>query len=462
MQPLYYADSTLCDANVDKGKGFPKRAIVNGHMEPWPSPFILMMDRGECSFVQKVRNAQHAGAAGVIIADNACLCSDEECLSVTDSAIPCEDSEPMMSDDGSGGDIDIPAFLMFKHDADAIKHEVIENNQMIQVEMAWSLPRAEDHVDYEVWTSPSDIISKNFLKTWRSVASRMSGKTNFTPHQYIFSGVEKCVDEKGTNLCGNLCTNNGRYCSLDPDGDTNVGLSGADVVVESLRRICIWVHYGSSVKEGETYWDYITGFMEKCDSPELFSQQSCLDKVFKNVGIDVNIIESCMRDSGGTGAGSTGKNNNILLDKEIAELEETSIIMVPSIFVNSIFLRGSLTVVNVFHAICAGFLEGNAPKICDICSDCSEKIACIEDGVCASESSGSSGGVSKRFFGFTLLLLCLIFGAIAFVHWKKTREEMRDQVRIILADYMPLTGGEDEDQSPMDFARSGGSASLIE
>merc|ERR1719491_1292786 len=91
-----------------------------------------------------------------------------------------------------------------------------------------------------------------------------------------------------------------------------------------------------------------------------------------------------------------------------------------------------------------------------------KKIACIEDGVCASESSGSSGGVSKRFFGFTLLLLCLIFGAIAFVHWKKTREEMRDQVRIILADYMPLTGGEDEDQSPMDFARSGGSASLIE
>lgn len=55
MQPLYYADATLCDANVDKRKGYPTRSMVDGQMEPWPSPFILMMDRGGCSFVQKVR-----------------------------------------------------------------------------------------------------------------------------------------------------------------------------------------------------------------------------------------------------------------------------------------------------------------------------------------------------------------------------------------------------------------------
>eukprot|EP00555_Chaetoceros_dichaeta_P006879 CAMPEP_0198254216 /NCGR_PEP_ID=MMETSP1447-20131203/4558_1 /TAXON_ID=420782 /ORGANISM="Chaetoceros dichaeta, Strain CCMP1751" /LENGTH=523 /DNA_ID=CAMNT_0043940183 /DNA_START=24 /DNA_END=1595 /DNA_ORIENTATION=- len=461
MQPLYYADATLCDANVDKRKGYPTRSTVDGQMEPWPSPFILMMDRGGCSFVQKVRNAQHAGAAGVIIADNSCLCSDEECLNSTDSTISCEENEPMMSDDGSGGDIDIPAFLMFKHDADVIKREVIDNNQFIQVEMAWALPRAEDHVDYEIWTSPSDDISKNFLKNWKSVASKFSDHTNFTPHQYIFSGVKKCVDAQGTNLCGNLCTNNGRYCSLDPDGDTNVGISGADVVVESLRRICTWMHYGSSNTSGEKYWDYISGFMDRCDNPELFSQQSCVDGVFKNVGIDGKIINSCMMDSGGTGAGEKGHNKNILLDKEIVEMEETSVIVVPSIFVNTIFLRGSLTVVNVFNAICAGFLEGNAPELCEACSDCTEKTACLEDGFCASNNSESGGGVSKRFFGFTLLLLCSIFGAIAFVHWKKTREEMRDQVRIILADYMPLNDGDDDDQSPMDFARGGGSASLI-
>ena len=40
----------------------------------WKSPFILMVDRGDCTFVTKVRHAQHAGAAGVIVADDICVC----------------------------------------------------------------------------------------------------------------------------------------------------------------------------------------------------------------------------------------------------------------------------------------------------------------------------------------------------------------------------------------------------
>lgn len=135
--------------------------------------------------------------------------------------------------------------------------------------------------------------------------------------------------------------------------------------------------------------------------------------------------------------------------------------MVPSILVNSIVLRGSLTVVNVFNTICAGFLEGSGPEICESCADCADKIVCVEDGFCALPSY-EGGGVSKRFFGFTLLFLCSIFGAIAFIHWKRTREEMRDQVRVILASYMPLSGGDDENEnSPMEFAGSGGSTSLL-
>jgi hypothetical protein len=52
---VYYADSQLCDAVVDTTKGYPEREKENGVMKPWPSPYILMVDRGECTFVQKVR-----------------------------------------------------------------------------------------------------------------------------------------------------------------------------------------------------------------------------------------------------------------------------------------------------------------------------------------------------------------------------------------------------------------------
>ncbi len=55
-QNVYYAESELCDSSVDTSTGVPSRKKdKDGKMEPWPSPFILMVDRGGCTFVKKVR-----------------------------------------------------------------------------------------------------------------------------------------------------------------------------------------------------------------------------------------------------------------------------------------------------------------------------------------------------------------------------------------------------------------------
>jgi len=50
-QKLYYADDNLCSTPVNAYKGFPERE----DNVPWVAPFILMVDRGGCTFVQKVR-----------------------------------------------------------------------------------------------------------------------------------------------------------------------------------------------------------------------------------------------------------------------------------------------------------------------------------------------------------------------------------------------------------------------
>ena len=63
------------------------------------------MDRGGCSFVQKVRNLERYGVKLAVIADN------QE-----------EDSENLiMTDDGSGHSINIPSFIIRKKDATLIK-----------------------------------------------------------------------------------------------------------------------------------------------------------------------------------------------------------------------------------------------------------------------------------------------------------------------------------------------------
>ena len=64
-------------------------------------PPIIMVDRGNCTFVTKTRNIERAGVHLAIIADTT-----------------KEDTENIiMSDDGSGSTINIPSFIIRKRDA---------------------------------------------------------------------------------------------------------------------------------------------------------------------------------------------------------------------------------------------------------------------------------------------------------------------------------------------------------
>lgn len=466
-QNVYYANSDLCDPNVDTTGGYPEREEdkKTKKMKPWQSPYILMVDRGGCTFVQKVRNAQRSGAAGVVIADNTCLCSDQECVAQTEGS--CETTEPIMADDGSGADISIPSFLMFKRDADTIKDELMQNRP-VQIEMAWSLPSPDDRVEYDLWTVPSDQVSRDFLTKFKPVAEALGDRAYFTPHMYIYDGIRShCQGNDGENFCYNLCTNNGRYCATDPDNDLDHGISGSDVVRESLRRLCIWNHYGAEDGIGSTWWDYIREFMDRCSSPDYFANEDCVNDAYKHAKVDGSIIDRCMKDSGGL----EKDGPNAFLDIEIGSQAQRGVVVVPTAFVNTAAIRGSLTVANVFTAICAGFVEGSRPKICSQCSQCSDPVECIKKkGRCPyhkGDGGSTKGTVSTHTFFTSMLFIIGVFGGLGAWHYKKTREDMREQVRGILAEYMPLEdqdgdhGGMMGQGSPMNFAMGGQKTSLI-
>ena len=67
------------------------------------TPFMLAR-RGECSFVQKVRNMENVGVAVAIIIDNR----------------PEMIDEILMSDDGTGGGIRIPSMLIGENDGNKL------------------------------------------------------------------------------------------------------------------------------------------------------------------------------------------------------------------------------------------------------------------------------------------------------------------------------------------------------
>jgi hypothetical protein len=370
-----------------------------------------------------------------------------------------------MADDGSGNDVSIPSFLMFKMDADKIKAELL-NNKPVQVEMTWALPSPDDRVEYDIWSVPTDITSKDFFMTFKKLALALGDRAYFTPHMYIYDGLRAgCQGANGENQCLNLCTNNGRYCALDPEDDLEVGISGADVVRESLRRLCIWNHYGSDDGIGAKWWDYVYQFNTRCaEDADYFTSPECIKDAYKHSGIDADKIDRCMMDSGGLDKDSP--NNK--LDLEISTQAARGVVMIPTAFVNTIALRGRLTSTNIFHAICAGYAEGTAPAICGVCGHCPDAAACVDAGVCTSQGNASAvpgkGGVSTHTFASSMFLVIALFSGLGVWHYKRTREEMREQVRGILAEYMPLEDNDGDGaamSSPLDFALGGTTTNLI-
>ena len=88
-------DHDLCDSIPENEFAYAK---TKNH-EVYMTPFMIS-DRGNCSFVSKVRHMEDAGAAVGIVVDN----QNEDV------------SQVIMSDDGTGAGIRLPSMLIGKSD----------------------------------------------------------------------------------------------------------------------------------------------------------------------------------------------------------------------------------------------------------------------------------------------------------------------------------------------------------
>lgn len=71
---------------------------------------IILVDRGQCTFVKKVRNIENFGVKMAIIADD----REEEVAQL------------IMADDGNGHSISIPSFIINKEDSQIIKQFLMQ------------------------------------------------------------------------------------------------------------------------------------------------------------------------------------------------------------------------------------------------------------------------------------------------------------------------------------------------
>jgi hypothetical protein len=402
---MFEKNHHLCNA-VDQIGAIDALKIPTDH----GNPFILLVERGTCTFVKKVRNAQQLGAAAVLIADtehndlppdSSSDSDDEDVLYFDSDPHPKPDdsnhtqheNQFRLPDDGSGNDVSIPSMMIAKKEYEEIK-KIINSKPnatgIVVAEFAWHVPKFDNKVVMELWSSPIDQHTKEFMASNFSAIARtfdlneMHGNTHendsYNERMNLLRFKERPVLLDGNDLgcmanimspdepCYHLCTNGGRYCHA-----THHHIVGKDIVTESLRRLCISKHY----KSPKFYWDYIDHFSNFCSDSDYFANEKCVEDAFKHSNIDEKKIEACFDDSGHP---SKDIHNSLLQDALEMQFKR-GVHKSPTVMINHeqnprTFWYG-LTPRSVLAGLCETFNWGEKPHVCYACMNCGDPVACV-------------------------------------------------------------------------------------
>ncbi|KAL9242113.1 hypothetical protein vseg_016146 [Gypsophila vaccaria] len=357
--------------------------------KPGAFPTFVLLDRGDCFFALKVWNAQQAGAAAVLVADDI-----NEALITMDT--PEEDSTSAKYIE----DITIPSALIEKSFGETLKKS-INNGDMVNVNLDWreAVPHPDDRVEYELWTTSNDECGvkcemlMGFMKEFKGAGQILEkgGYTQFTPHYITWYCPEAFTVSK---QCKSQCINHGRYCAPDPEQDFSRGYEGKDVVVENLRQLCVF-KVANETSKPWTWWDYVTDFQIRCPMKEKKYNKECAEKVIKSLGLDLQKIDKCIGDP------DADDDNPVLKEEQEAQIGKGTrgdVTILPTLVVNNRQYRGKLEKGAVLKAICSGFEETTEPAVC--LSDEIETNECLDNnGGCWQDKAANVTACKDTFRG---------------------------------------------------------------
>ncbi|CAK0858966.1 unnamed protein product [Prorocentrum cordatum] len=261
---------------------------------------IVMMRRGNCTFVRKVHLAEKfKGAHAAIIVD-----TEDSGRTRADIA------RVVIADDGHGTNVNIPSILIAFEDGKRLI-DAVASDKLVIVELAWDVP-LEPVVVMDLWMSSGSHEANHFLQTFSPRRKALNEAIKFVPHYHVFN-IARSTDHDAQKYSSSLCTNNsGLFCADDPDGPG--GVTGRMVLEEDVRQLCIHglanvsrVHadgsiaYDSHKREyAEKYWDYLERFWTECpsDAEESVSAAhrfglQCSERLARDVGIDIEAVRRC-------------------------------------------------------------------------------------------------------------------------------------------------------------------------
>lgn len=325
-----------------------------------------MVDRGDCSFAQKTRNIQSAGAQIALIINH----------------LQNFDSIFALKDDGTGGDINISTILIPEEEGNLIKEFIRENKDNkelisnIKLSINNSYEDTSDLARFTVFFNPTDFKVYKILNELRNMDENffLSEKMLFTPIYTFDSNIES-EEYKNTLIIRERCICHNRYCE---DYQLYEGRKGSEIILEAIRQKSIYL---ISISEGEKkkYFDYLNNFYEHCLKNSDFNVQcsenvlrklnmnyhdKIMDYTIKSFKPEINIDKENMTALHIYDTLAEKSDTNIYLEEHAFYLNKNMKKGLPLILINDEVFYGSWKSEELFRSICSALDDESRPKSC--------------------------------------------------------------------------------------------------
>lgn len=351
---------------------------------------IFLVDRGNCTFVTKVRNIERAGGSLAVIIDD---------TGATDV------KNIVMSDDGTGTGIRIPAMLISQRDGKALKDFLLGQPADVASQAALAaefvLENQDNAVKWELWYTTANDRALDFLKNMGLTANKLAKVAEFQPRIVTWACPSCDADFKRKE-----CVSNGRYCAMNHKG---AYVQGRDILMEDLRQVCLFKGLKAQGRQA-LWWTYVIVAHRLCYDE---ITEECSKNAHQTIQEDYAKTMQCV-------AGSfTGSNfqqdDNTLLAEEARAWKEYGVGYWPSVVINGRTYRGDLVPDAVQNALCAAFAV--EPQEC--------REFKVQQGV-ENEPEGITGNVLIA----VVVLLVLVNVLMIFLYRRCTKRDMKDDMQL--------------------------------
>ena len=323
----------MCKRSDSDMLALMEEEVQSENVETFPTKIILAK-RGKCTFVDKVRNAERAGASLLVVVDN-------KAENVTNV---------IMGDDGTGTGLRIPSMLVGKSDG----HKLIEFAKKrvgATLSAEFAVKEKQDIVNVEIWYSSNNQRSLDFIKEFGAYVPRLEGYVRFHPRQVTWA-CEACTK----SFKEDECFSDGKYCAPNHVRDDFNRVLGRDIIYEDLRESCVHKQMHDLGKENG-WWDYMAEVHSECFG---FISKACSRNAHQRVGLDFAKTEACVEESF-FGPDHSTADNSFLRDNSEA-WKEYGTLYWPSVTIDRVTFRGDITPENILEDICANL--NTMPDLC--------------------------------------------------------------------------------------------------